>query len=203
MSKIRKEASPSEKVIRVVNVAAGAHLRLPDWGTTRTNEKRCHRAPAGPSQRSAGRSGKRAERLVDPRCYPPYCIYLYVSYCIYSTTRAHVGHLRSSDFRFSKPRGPLRGLLVHAACGAPAPSFSLSLSPFAAWCERPSALERLLWLILVHHLLHLLELIIHCRGQHTLCRLECRELVVDAAGGLERFKLVVERRAFACGRARR
>ena len=97
--------------------------------------------------------------------------------------------------------GPLRGLLPvesARACGMwGAGALSLSLSPFAARCERPSALERLLWLILVHHLLHLLELIIHCRGQHTLGRLECRELVVDAAAGLERFKLVIERRAFA------
>ena len=97
--------------------------------------------------------------------------------------------------------GPLRGLLpvesARACCMWGAGALSLSLSPFAARCERPSALERLLWLILVHHLLHLLELVIHCRGQHTLGRLECRELVVDAAAGLERVKLVVERRALA------
>ena len=143
-----------------------------------------------------------------PEVLPPYCIYLYVSYCIYSTTRSL---LRHSSFRSFEIIGfPLFQASVDpfAACscmlhvGRRRPLF-LSLSPFAAWCERPSALERLLWLILVHHLLHLLELIIHCRGQHTLGRLECRELVVDAAAGLERFKLVVERRAFACGRARR
>ena len=59
MSKKRTEASPSEKVIRVVNVAAGAHLRLPDWGTTRTNEKtKGVTAPARPAPVSAQRVGR-------------------------------------------------------------------------------------------------------------------------------------------------
>ena len=171
-------------------------------------------APAGaPEDRRSATPGG-AERQREPailraewtRGVPPILIYKAVAYYVIAHTavRFETCDQRSAFPRHRTPSRPAARrvcpCMLHVGRRRP---LSLSLSPFAARCERPSALERLLWLILVHHLLHLLELIIHCRGQHTLGRLECRELVVDAAAGLERFKLVVERRAFACGRARR
>ena len=81
MSKIRTEASPSEKVIRAVYVAAGAHLRLPDWGTTRTNEKGVT-APL-PAPVSAQRVGRgQGGEASGPEVLPP-LLYILIRELLY------------------------------------------------------------------------------------------------------------------------